>query len=41
VRHSIAPHVEYTFTRKGLTLGPILDAMEMLGETNGRQRRRL
>jgi DNA-binding HxlR family transcriptional regulator len=41
VRHTIPPHVEYAFTRKGLTLGPILDAMEVWGETNGRRRRRL
>jgi DNA-binding HxlR family transcriptional regulator len=41
VRHTIPPHVEYAFTRKGLTLGPILDVMEVWGETNGRPRRRL
>jgi DNA-binding HxlR family transcriptional regulator len=28
VHNSVPPHVEYSFTRKGLTLGPILDAME-------------
>jgi DNA-binding HxlR family transcriptional regulator len=41
VRHFIPPHVECAFTHKGLTLGPILDAMEVWGETNGRRRRRL
>src|SRR6266545_1132894 len=30
-RNSVPPHVEYSFTRKGLTLGPILDAMETWG----------
>jgi DNA-binding HxlR family transcriptional regulator len=37
--NSVPPHVEYSFTRKGLTLGPILDAMEVWGAANGRPRR--
>jgi DNA-binding HxlR family transcriptional regulator len=37
---SVPPHVEYSFTRKGLTLGPILDAMEAWGEVNRPRRRR-
>jgi DNA-binding HxlR family transcriptional regulator len=32
VHNSVPPHVEYSFTRKGLTLGPILDAMEAWGK---------
>jgi DNA-binding HxlR family transcriptional regulator len=36
----VPPHVEYSFTRKGLTLGPILDAMEAWGEVNRPRRRR-
>ncbi len=39
VRSTTPPHVEYSFTRKGLTLGPILDAMEVWGAANGRRRR--
>lgn len=38
VRNAVPPHVEYAFTRKGLTLGPILDAMEAWGAANGRRR---
>ena len=34
VHNNVPPHVEYSFTRKGLTLGPILDAMEAWGEAN-------
>lgn len=34
VHNSVPPHVEYSFTRKGLTLGPILDAMEDWGIAN-------
>jgi DNA-binding HxlR family transcriptional regulator len=40
VRQAVPPHVEYSFTRKGLTLGPILDAMEEWGAANGRRHRR-
>ena len=36
----VPPHVEYSFTSRGLTLGPILDAMEAWGETHGRPRQR-
>jgi DNA-binding HxlR family transcriptional regulator len=39
VHQTIPPHVEYAFTRKGWTLGPILDAMEVWGEANGPRRR--
>jgi DNA-binding HxlR family transcriptional regulator len=39
VRQTVPPHVEYSFTRKGWTLGPILDAMEKWGAANGRRRR--
>jgi DNA-binding HxlR family transcriptional regulator len=38
VHQSVPPHVEYSFTRKGLTLGPILDAMETWGNDNRRGR---
>jgi DNA-binding HxlR family transcriptional regulator len=40
VHNSVPPHVEYSFTRKGLTLGPILDAMEAWGKANRQSRRR-
>lgn len=30
-----APHVEYAFAARGLTLGPLLDAMEAWGEAHG------
>lgn len=40
VHQGMPPHVEYSFTRKGLTLGPILDAMEVWGMVNGRHRGR-
>mgnify|MGYP001499284736 CR=1 FL=1 len=36
VLQNVPPHVEYSFTRKGLTLGPILDAMETWGNANRR-----
>lgn len=39
VRQAVPPHVEYAFSKKGWTLGPILDAMEEWGETNGPRRR--
>ncbi len=42
VHGTVPPHVEYAFTKKGWTLGPLLDAMEVWGETNrprGRQSR--
>ena len=39
VHNTIPPHVEYAFTRKGRTLGPLLDAMEAWGEKNGPRRR--
>jgi len=39
VHANIPPHVEYAFTKKGWTLGPILDAMESWGKANGRRRR--
>lgn len=32
VLEHIPPHVEYSFTERGLTLGPILEAMEAWGE---------
>jgi DNA-binding HxlR family transcriptional regulator len=35
VRQTVPPHVEYAFTPRGLTLGPLLDAMEAWGETYG------
>jgi len=34
VHDTVPPHVEYSFTKKGLTLGPILDAMEAWGDAN-------
>jgi len=34
VRQTIPPHVEHAFTKKGWTLGPILDAMEVWGASN-------
>ncbi len=39
VHNTIPPHVEYAFTRKGWTLGPLLDAMEAWGEKNGPRQR--
>src|SRR6478735_4427696 len=40
VHQTVPPHVEYAFTKKGFTLGPILDAMEAWGETNRPRSRR-
>ena len=40
VHEAVPPHVEYAFTKKGFTLGPILDAMEAWGETNRPRSRR-
>lgn len=37
VRQGVPPPVEYSFTRKGMTLGHILDAMETWGTANGRR----
>ena len=34
VLNTVPPHVEYAFTKKGFTLGPILDAMEVWGNKN-------
>ena len=31
----VPPHVEYAFTEHGLTLGPLLDALEHWGEAYG------
>ena len=39
VHNTIPPHVEYSFSRKGWTLGPLLDAMEAWGEKNNPRRR--
>ena len=39
VHNTVPPHVEYAFTKKGFTLGPLLDAMEVWGETNRPRRR--
>jgi len=35
----VPPRVEYAFSKKGWTLGPILDAMEKWGEKNRPRRR--
>jgi len=35
VFETVPPHVEYRFSERGLTLGPILDAMEEWGERYG------
>lgn len=35
----VPPHVEYMLTERGWTLGPILEAMEVWGETHGKARR--
>jgi DNA-binding HxlR family transcriptional regulator len=34
VLNTVPPHVEYSFTKKGWSLGPILDAMEAWGDAN-------
>lgn len=39
VHETVPPHVEYSFTKKGLSLGPILDAMEEWGEAHRPRRR--
>lgn len=39
VHGTIPPRVDYAFTKKGWTLGPILDAMEAWGEANRPRRR--
>ena len=39
VHNTIPPHVEYSFTKKGYTLGPILDAMEKWGDAHRPRRR--
>lgn len=36
VHPTVPPQVEYAFTAYGLTLGPLLDAMEAWGEAYGR-----
>jgi DNA-binding HxlR family transcriptional regulator len=36
VHAQVPPHVEYAFSERGLTLGPLLDAMETWGETYAR-----
>ncbi len=36
VYEQVPPHVEYAFTERGLTLGPLLGAMETWGETYAR-----
>jgi DNA-binding HxlR family transcriptional regulator len=35
VFETVPPHVEYAFTARGLTLGPLLEAMEHWGEAYG------
>lgn len=37
VHDEVPPKVEYAFTEKGWTLGPILDAMERWGAEHGAQ----
>ena len=39
VHNTVPPHVEYAFTKKGATLGPVLDAMEAWGNENRPRRR--
>lgn len=39
VLNTVPPHVEYSFTKKGLSLGPILDAMEEWGEAHSPRKR--
>lgn len=39
VHDTVPPHVEYAFTKKGWSLGPILDAMEEWGEAHRPRRR--
>ncbi len=35
VHERVPPHVEYAFTQRGLTLGPLLEAMERWGKEFG------
>ena len=39
VHNTIPPHVEYSFTKKGYTLGPILAALEKWGDAHRPRRR--
>ena len=39
VHDTVPPHVEYSFTKKGWSLGPLLDAMEAGGEANRPRKR--
>lgn len=39
VHDTVPPHVEYSFTKKGWSLGPLLDAMEAWGEANRPRKR--
>ena len=39
VHNSVPPQVEYSFTKKGWSLGPILDAMEEWGDAHHPRRR--
>jgi len=39
VHDTVPPHVEYSFTNKGWSLGPILDAMEAWGDANRPRKR--
>lgn len=39
VLNTMPPHVEYAFTKKGWSLGPILDAMEEWGDAHRPRRR--
>jgi DNA-binding HxlR family transcriptional regulator len=38
-RECVPPHVEYAFTKRGRTLGPIFDALEDWGERFGAGRK--
>jgi DNA-binding HxlR family transcriptional regulator len=40
VHEEVPPRVEYAFSERGLTLGPLLDAMERWGEAYGTRERR-
>ncbi len=40
VHNTVPPHVEYAFSKKGWTLGPLLDAMEAWGDANRQRGRR-
>ena len=39
VHDTVPPHVEYSFTKKGMSLCPILDAMEEWGDANRPRKR--